>query len=259
MIAAVLVAEAADHRLPAVASGKPRRCSSSSRSAAAALAARGSRRLRRRSSTARRARATVLDVWRVHLADGPSSGSLDYPGGGDVLATRAGKIALSRDRRFVLGERFVGTLAIAHDGRRLAARDRLQHRRRRLGSTGQHSSPSPTRPATPSNRRRSSIRSARCCYKFSGSIRFLRFSPDGQRLAFVQDSTSRGVSGQVAVMDLKGTVTELTERGRASAAWRGRRRVTKSGSPPVRRGPRGRCGRSRSRKRCASSTRRQDR
>lgn len=154
---------------------------------------------------------TTLDVWRIHLADGPSSGSLDYPASGDVLATRAGQIALSKDRRFILGERFVGTLATAPigggspkdvayniedadwdpSGTLLA----VAHSTGDIAGQTQIEYP----PGTP-------------LYTFPGSIRFLRFSPDGKHLAFVQDASGRGVSGHVAVMDLKGTVTQLTDR-----------------------------------------------
>ena len=150
----------------------------------------------------------VLDVWRIHIADGPASGTIDYRGAGDVLATRAGEIALSKDRRFILGERFVGTLARAPigggspkevaykvedadwdpPGKQLA----IAHS---VGDDVQIEYPIGT-----------------VLYKFPGSIRFLRFSPDGLRLAFVQDSTNRGVSGQVAVIDLKGAVTKLTDQ-----------------------------------------------
>ena len=50
----------------------------------------------------------------------------------------------------------------------------------------------------------------RVLYKTNHSIRFLRVSPDGQRLAFVEEALARGVGGHVAIVDLNGKVTELT-------------------------------------------------
>jgi eukaryotic-like serine/threonine-protein kinase len=151
----------------------------------------------------------VLDVWRIHLADGPGSGSLDYRGSGDVLATRGSQIALSRNRRFLLGERFVGTLAVATVGsgsprdvaHNIEDADWDPEGARLAVAHSPGDAIGPTQIEYPAGK---------VLYSFPGSIRFLRFSPDGQRLAFVQDSSNRGVSGRVAVMDLKGAVTELT-------------------------------------------------
>ena len=147
-----------------------------------------------------------LDVWRIHIADGPASGSLDYAGGGDVLATRTSEIALSKGRKFVLGERFVGTLAIAPIGggspREVAYDVEDADWNPRAGKLAiAHAVGDDVQIEYPAGT---------VLYKYPGSIRFLRFSPDGERLAFVQDSTNRGVAGQVAVVDLKGTVTQLT-------------------------------------------------
>jgi hypothetical protein len=58
----------------------------------------------------------ALEMWRIDLADSPASRPLNYPRGSDVLAARAGELALSLNRRFMLGERFVGTLAVAPIG-----------------------------------------------------------------------------------------------------------------------------------------------
>ena len=152
-----------------------------------------------------------LDVWRIHLADGPASGALEFPGGGDVLATRAGQIALSTNRRFVLGERFVGTLAIATSGSGAPLERAYNVEDADWDPQGTalavaHST------GDAAEQTQIEYPEGKPLYAYSGSIRFLRFSPDGKRLAFVQDSTRRGVSGQVAVMDLKGSVTRLSDR-----------------------------------------------
>ncbi len=153
----------------------------------------------------------VVDVSGIHLADGPASGSRDYPGGGDVLAARGRQIAMSKDPRFVLGERFVGTLTVAPigggsprevvndieaadwdpDGTQLAVAKSISD------IAGETLIEYP--PGKP-------------LYKSKGSIRFLRFSPDGQHIAFVEDSSRRGAAGQIAVIDLKGTVRTLTDK-----------------------------------------------
>ena len=152
-----------------------------------------------------------LDVWRIHLADGPASGTLEFPGGGDVLATRAGQIALATDRRFILGERFVGTLAIATLGSGVPLEKANNIEDADWDPEGKslavaHST------GDAAEQTQIEYPQGKSLHTFSGSIRFLRFSPDGKRLAFVRDSSRRGVSGQVAVMDLEGNVTPLTER-----------------------------------------------
>jgi len=154
----------------------------------------------------------TLDVWRIHLSDGPASGSLDYPGGGDLLATRAGQIALSKDRRFVLGERFVGTLAVAPIGggspREVAYNvDDADWNPRGTDLAVAHST------GDVDGKTAIEYPLGTAIYSSSSSIRFLRFSPDGQRLAFVEDDTNRGVSGRIAVIDLKSRdVTPLTDK-----------------------------------------------
>ena len=152
----------------------------------------------------------VRDVWRIHLADGPASGTRDY-GGGDVLAARGGQVAMSKDRRFVLGERFVGTLAVASPGggspREVAyniedadwdpggTQLAVAHSTSDIAGDTLIEYP----PGTP-------------IYKSTGSIRFVRFSPDGRHIAFIEDPNGRGVGGQVAIVDLKGAVRILTEK-----------------------------------------------
>jgi serine/threonine protein kinase len=142
----------------------------------------------------------VTDVWRIHLADGPSFGPPNHPGGGDVLAARAGRIAMSRNRHFMLGERFVGTLALAP-----------------LGGGSPHEvahniedadwDPGGTQLAVAQSsgdvagQTRIEYPLGTPLYTSGGSIRFLRFSPDGERIAFVEDMTRRGVAGRVAVVD----------------------------------------------------------
>ena len=153
------------------------------------------------------------EVWRVDLADSPGSRLLEYPAGSDVLAARTGELALSVRRRFVLGERFVGTLALAPAGggapREVA--DNVEDAdwdpsgalalARSTGDAGGQSWIE---------------HRGRTLYKTAGSIRFLRVSPDGQRIAFLEDPQGRGSSGSVVVVDLNGQSATLTS-GWASA------------------------------------------
>ena len=152
----------------------------------------------------------ALEVWRLDLADSPISRSLGYPVGSDVLAARTGELALSLGRRFLLGERFVGTLALAPIGggspRELAeniedadwdASGAKLAVARSTGDVGGHSQIEYPL-GTP-------------LYKTADSIRFLRISPDGQRIAFLEGALGRGVSGRVLVTDLSGKVTALTD------------------------------------------------
>jgi eukaryotic-like serine/threonine-protein kinase len=159
-------------------------------------------------------------VWRLDLADSPASRLLEYAAGSDVLAARAGELALSVRRRFLLGERFVGTLAVAPLGG---------------GSPREVAENIEDADWDPSGAQLAVARSAgdvggqsqieypigRALYTTGGSIRFIRLSRDGQRIAFLEDPVGRGVSGHVAVVDLNGRVTRLTEEwsGVRGLAW----------------------------------------
>ncbi len=149
------------------------------------------------------------EVWRLDLADSPASRSLDYPAGSDVLAARAGELALSLRRRFLIGERFVGTLALAPLGG---------------GSPREVTENVEDADWDPSGKQLAVARSTgdvggqswieyggRTLYKSTGSIRFLRVSRDGQRLAFLEDPGGRGSSGSVVVVDLNSQVKKLTD------------------------------------------------
>jgi hypothetical protein len=163
-------------------------------------------------------RGNALEVWRFNLGESPASLPLDFPAGSDLLAVRAGEVALALDREFVVGERFVGTLALApigggpprgrtevvDDADWDAVTGRLAIARANRDHTGQIEYP----PGT-------------VLHKAGGSMRFLRLSPDGQRIAFLADETGRGIGGTVTVIDLAGTVTRLTSHWNAvrGLAW----------------------------------------
>ncbi|HUE90041.1 MAG TPA: protein kinase [Vicinamibacterales bacterium] len=150
----------------------------------------------------------ALEVWRRDLGDSPSSRPLDYPVGTEVLAARAGEMALLVRRRFLIGERFVGTLALAP----LAGgtpREVTEH--------VEDADWDPTGAglvlarSTDDGSQTWIEYAGRRLHETTGSIRFLRFSRDGQRIAFLEDLSGRGISGSVGVVDLNGRRTKLTD------------------------------------------------
>jgi Tol biopolymer transport system component len=151
----------------------------------------------------------VAEVSRMDFADSPQSQRLDYPTSGDVLATRPGELALALRKRFLLGERFVGTLARAP-----------------VAGGTPHEMIENVEDADwdPTGTDLAVVRSSgdaggqswieykgRTLYQSSGSLRFVRVSRDGQRIAFLEDRTGRGSSGGVVFVDLNGGVTRLTD------------------------------------------------
>jgi Tol biopolymer transport system component len=149
----------------------------------------------------------ALEVWRLDLGDSPSSRTLDFPMGTEVLAARAGEMALLVRRRLVLGERFVGTLALAplSGG---APREVMQH------VEDADWDPSGARMvlarSTDDGSQTWIEYAGRRLFNTTGSIKFLRFSRDGQRIAFLEDLSGRGISGRVVVVDLEGRDIKLT-------------------------------------------------
>jgi len=151
----------------------------------------------------------AVDVWRLDLVDTPQARILNYPAAGDVLAVRAGELALSVNRRFVLGERFIGTLALAPLGGGAP---------REVAENVEDADWDPATQQLVLARSTGDVGGqswidygGRTLHKTPGSIRFLRVSRDGQRIAFLEDLTGRGSSGSVAVVDLSGRITRLTD------------------------------------------------
>src|SRR5262245_2765059 len=153
-----------------------------------------------------------LELWRIDSAESLAARRLEFASGAEILAAQAGELALSINRRFVMGQRFAGTLASAPlaggeprelenniedadwdpSGKELAIV-------RSIGGMGGLSSlefPSGT------------VR-----YRTDHSIRSPRVSRDGQRIAFLEDNIGAGEGGWVAVLDLHtNVVSKLTGR-----------------------------------------------
>jgi hypothetical protein len=140
-------------------------------------------------------------------SDGSESLHLDAYDGADVLAARAARIGLSLNRRFVAGERFVGTLAVAEMGsnaRELATDvedadwDGAGNRLALVVSKGKFAA---CRLEYPKNR---------TLYESDGSIQFPRVSRDGRRVAFLEDPSGAGSRGRIVVVNENGAPEFLT-------------------------------------------------
>jgi eukaryotic-like serine/threonine-protein kinase len=150
----------------------------------------------------------ALEVSRLDFADSPLSRSLNYPARSDVLAARTGEVALSLNRRFVIGERFVGTLAIAPLGGGTPRETDENIEEADWNASGTQMAV--VRASDGLTQSSIEFPAGRVLYKTNHSIRFLRVSPDGQRLAFAEEALARGAGGHIAVVDLNGNVTALT-------------------------------------------------
>jgi Tol biopolymer transport system component len=147
-----------------------------------------------------------LQVWQTPPGS-PESRPLGYSGA-DVLATRSGKLALSINRRFAGGERFVGTLAEVS-----------------AGGGAPHEILEDVEDADwdPAGAQLAVARSAgvgagsrleypvdHVLYQTSGAILFPRVSRDGQRVAFLEDVGGVGHRGRVVLVGRDGGSKILT-------------------------------------------------
>jgi dipeptidyl aminopeptidase/acylaminoacyl peptidase len=147
-----------------------------------------------------------LSVW-LTAADGPESRSLGYTGA-DVLSARSGKLALSLRRRFAGGDRFVGTLAEVPLGGG-TPRQLLEN------VEDADWDPNGTRLAVARSRGQGAPSHleypiGRTLYESRGSIHFLRISPTGNHVAFLEDPAGAGSGGRVVVVDPEGKSRILT-------------------------------------------------
>jgi tRNA A-37 threonylcarbamoyl transferase component Bud32 len=154
----------------------------------------------------------------LRIAGSPEARRLDYEEA-DVLATRAGELALSLHRRFLGGERFVGTLALAplgggapheiledvEDADSEAGGSALVVARTKGFGTGSELE----------------YPIGRSIYRTAGSIQSPRLSRDGRQVAFLEDPAGLGTAGQIVVLDHDGrTVVRTRNWTRARGlAW----------------------------------------
>jgi Tol biopolymer transport system component len=152
----------------------------------------------------------------LKLTGSPEARPLEYTGA-DVLATRSGEVVLSLHRRFIGGERFVGTLAVAP-----------------LGGGAPHEVLEDVEDADSVGGELVVARSkgfgagstleypmGRALYQSDGSIHSPRLSRDGRHVAFFEDPAGLGTGGRIVVVKRGGETLLRTRdwaRGRG-LAW----------------------------------------
>jgi eukaryotic-like serine/threonine-protein kinase len=151
----------------------------------------------------------TLEVWRLDLSDSPHSRRLGYEGA-DVLAARRGDLALSLQRRYGGGRRFVGTLATAPAGGEGMPRELATNVEeadwdpagvnlavaRWTGGGGESALEYPL---------------GQQLYATGDAVRTPRVSRDGRRIAFIDDRGGGG-GGRIAIVDLARNVSYLTDQ-----------------------------------------------
>jgi hypothetical protein len=138
-------------------------------------------------------------IWRIP-SDSPESLPFGHYGA-DVLAARSGRLALARDRRFVGGERFVGTLAeVSPAGSPRTVLDGVEDGD--WDPAGVEFAVVLGAGVGASSRLEYPI--GHPIYESSGSISSPRISPDGQRVAFIEDLSGVGMRGRVLVVERDG-------------------------------------------------------
>jgi WD40 repeat protein len=141
-----------------------------------------------------------LETW-LSLADGPESRSLGYKEA-DVLAARTNEVALSLHRRFVGGERFIGTLARAPLGGGTPREILKDVEDADWDASGTRFAVARSAGLGAGSQLEYPI--GRVLYHTLGSIHSPRISRDGQRVAFLEDPAGLGVGGRLLVAASEG-------------------------------------------------------
>ena len=161
------------------------------------------------------------ELLRIDPEENPVARSLGFTAGTEILAAKSGEIAVSVNRRFIMGERFAGTLAIAPLGSSISREEQNDVEQADWDSSGKQMavvrSPGGTGGTTsleyPIGNKR---------YETGSSIRFPRISRDGTRIAFLEDTFGSSETGHVSVLNLADNrVAVLTKNWRSARglAW----------------------------------------
>jgi len=152
----------------------------------------------------------ALEISRIDdLAASPTSRRLDYDLGTELLAVRAGEVAVMVRPQFLQFQRFVGTLGVGPFGSRPSDRGSKIE-----GADWSRSGELAVVRSTGTVGGTSHIEypQGTSIYNHKANIlSYIRVSPDGQLVAFLEDAGgSRGPSGKICVVDRTGTKRELT-------------------------------------------------
>jgi hypothetical protein len=147
---------------------------------------------------------------RLVVPGSPESRALDYTVA-DVLAARGGELALSINRHFVGGDRFVGTLAVVSVGGGTPAARLTDVEDADWSPVSAELAVARTEGVGGHSWLEYPIGQKLYESQGSGSILFPRISPDGQRVAFLEDPSGVGARGRVVVVDRDGGRKVLTE------------------------------------------------
>ena len=150
-----------------------------------------------------------LEAW-YKVPGSAESRTLGYSGADVLGISRSGEVLLSLRNRYAGGERFSGTLARAPLAGGGAPREIVEE------VEGADWDEDGTRIAVVHSRGVGTPTSleypiGQTIYKTGGSIRSPRISPDGQKVAFLEDAAGLGFEGSVEVVDLTGSRKTLTK------------------------------------------------
>jgi hypothetical protein len=161
------------------------------------------------------------DLLRIDPEENRVARPLGFAAGTEILAAKSGEIAVSVNRRYIMGERFVGTLAVAPLGSSTPREEQNDIEQADWDSSGKQMAFVRSRGGQggtttleyPVGNKR---------YETGHSIRFPRISRDGTRIAFLEDTFGSGETGYVSVLNLPDNrVTALTKTWRSARglAW----------------------------------------
>jgi hypothetical protein len=147
---------------------------------------------------------------RLIVPGSPESRALGYTTA-DVLAARAGDLALSIRRRFAGGERFIGTLAVVSVGGGTPAEKLKDVEDADWSADSGEFAVALTEGVGEPSSLEYPIGHKVYASTGRGSIHFPRISRDGRRVAFLEDPGGVGARGRVIVVDRDGAHKVLTE------------------------------------------------
>jgi DNA-binding beta-propeller fold protein YncE len=161
------------------------------------------------------------ELLRIDPEEGLAARPLGFAAGTEILAAKSGEIAVSVNRRFIMGERFAGTLAVAPIGSSTPREQQNDIEQADWDSSGKQMAVvrsvggrgGTTILEYPIGNKR---------YETGHAIRFPRISRDGTRIAFLEDTFGSGEAGYVSVLNLvDNRVTVLTDNSRSARglAW----------------------------------------